>query len=227
MYFVYKKKSDVGEIQWMRENVKEGEVVFDIGANIGFYSLLLSNQVGSEGKVYSFEPDPLNYKRLRNSISSNFNTMCFNKAVGENKGSISLFKSKFLNVDHRTYKPDTYNEEIRVDLISLDDFCFEHEIEKIDFIKIDIQGYEMSAIKGAKIQLERNKRVKILSEFWPYGLKKAGSSALEYFNYLDQLGFDVFKINGLNLESLNQKIVEEMIDLPENEYFNIYAKRSV
>ena len=227
LYFFYKKKKDSFELSLIKNIVRNGNVVFDIGANIGFYSSFFSKYAGKHGQVYSFEPDSLNFSYLLKGTFSIPTINIFNTAIGPQKDTISFYKSKSLNVDHRTYKPDHFAEETKVNMTSIDHFCSEHAIDKIDFIKIDIQGYEMQAMLGAKFQLEKNRGIKILSEFWPYGLKKSGSSVLEYFDFLIQLEFQVFLLDKSQLLPLYRDQVLNMVNLPEENYFNIYAYRNV
>ena len=149
----------------------------------------------------------------------------YNKAVSSKTEKIKIYTSKNLNVDHRTYKPDEYDQEFEIDAVSIDDFLFEN-LNKIDFIKIDIQGFEMQAIKGLIKTLNSNTNIKIISEFWPYGLRKSGSSVSEYFNFLDDNGFNCYLLNKNSMQKLDIEKVQALEKSGEEHYFNIFAKRS-
>lgn len=221
MYNVFKKRQDAFEISLLKKYIKEGDLIIDIGANIGFYSELFSNLTGDKGMVYCFEPDQTNFKHLNDRVSHISNIKTFNKAVADKNHILKIYTSKMLNVDHRTYKPDEYDQEIDIEAVALDSFLNE---QPINFIKIDIQGFEMSAMTGMKTILQNN-NVKILSEFWPYGLKKAGSTILEYYLFLKQLGFTINLIKNNTLILLDEEKVKSFMNLPEDQYMNIFANK--
>src|SRR5690606_12592032 len=108
-YSRFKRKSDVSEINVLKNLVKEGHHVLDIGGNIGFYARLLSNLVGHNGKVYSFEPEKTNFKYLQKNTAELKNVKLFNSAVSDKKGILKVYTSKLLNVDHRTYPVNNYD----------------------------------------------------------------------------------------------------------------------
>ena len=94
-------------------------------------------------------------------------------------------------------------------------------------IKIDIEGFELDAIKGMRHILTNNHNISILSEFWPYGLKMAGSSVFEYYEHLKSLGFIVYLFTDQGLSSLSMENVKNMSFSDKEKYFNIYATRNV
>ena len=225
LYKVFKNKQDAFEIDLLNKHIQKNNVVLDIGANIGFYAAIISKIVGENGKVICFEPDITNFNYLKENTKKNKNIFIYNKAVSSKTEKIKIYTSKNLNVDHRTYKPDEYDQEFEIDAVSIDDFLFEN-LNKIDFIKIDIQGYEMQDIKGLIKTLNSNTNIKIISEFWPYGLRKSGSSVSEYFNFLVDNGFNCYLLNKNSMQKLDIEKVQALEKLGEEHYFNIFAKRS-
>lgn len=224
LYTLFKNKQDSFEIKLLKKYLVEKDVVLDIGANIGYYATILSKIVGREGKVFCFEPDLKNFNYLKIATKKLNNTFVLNKAVGSKTEKIKIYTSKIINVDHRTYKPDQYDKEIEIEALSIDDYLSSNL--KVDFIKIDIQGYEMEAIKGMKMILEKNNHIKLISEFWPYGLKKAGSSVTEYFNFLVDKGFNCYLLEKKSLLKLNLDKVKSIESLGEEHYFNIFVTRT-
>ncbi|HQQ94942.1 MAG TPA: FkbM family methyltransferase [Bacteroidia bacterium] len=222
LYAQFKEKQDAYEIELLERFVHKGDTVLDIGANIGFYAGILSELVGETGKVHCFEPDPGNFSRLKAGYGSCQNLVLHNKAVGPQTGTIKIYTSRQLNVDHRTYKPDDYEKEIEIPSQSIDDF---KEAGQINFIKMDIQGFEMFAMQGMLKTLDQNQHIRILSEFWPYGLKKSGSSAEAYFHFLRQRGFYVYLLKDKFLEELDEHQVKILAPMGEAQYFNILASR--
>ncbi len=185
LYRFYKKLSDRYERALVKDIISPGMTAVDIGANIGVYTAFLAKTVGQEGKVYAFEPSPSNFNLLK-KCNKNNNVVLIQAAVGNTTGQTTLYISDKLNVDHRTYETDEKRKKIDVSSYRLDDYLRD---EKVDFIKIDIQGFEYQALSGMKNILQTNPDIKVLMEFWPYGLKKAGASAEELITFLHNLDF--------------------------------------
>lgn len=226
LYSQFKTRQDTFEIELLEKNIKPGDTVLDIGANIGFYAKLLSKKVGSTGKVHCFEPDEKNFLHLKKNTNGLSNVVLLNKAVGPKTETIKIYTSKELNVDHRTYKPEEFEKEIEIEAVSIDGYLATLQNAKVDVIKMDIQGFEMQAIKGMTNVLEQNPAVKIISEFWPYGLKMAGSSVSDYFNYLINKGFNCYLLEKKTLRKLDAAFVKTLESLGKEHYFNIFASRS-
>lgn len=220
-YALFKKKQDAFEINLLKKYIRHGYVVLDIGANIGFYATLLSELVGEKGEVHCFEPDVKNFRHLQNSTKGYKNIHINNKAVGSKTEKIKIYTSKNLNVDHRTYKPEEYDKEFDIEAISVDEYIK----GKVDFIKMDIQGFEMQAVQGMQKTLSENKEIKVISEFWPYGLRKAGSSVLAYYEFLTAHDFTVYLLKKNSLERLTVDTVKSLSELGEEYYFNVLALR--
>ncbi len=189
LYILYKKINERKEINLIKNVVKPGMQVIDIGANVGFYSLLLSDLVGNRGKVHCFEPEKKNFRNLTKTCKGRKNIILNNMAVGKDNRNINLYISDDLNVDHLTYATNNMRKEINIKCTSIDNY-FKKE-KKIDFIKIDTQGFEYHVIQGMKNTLERSKRIILLSEFSKYDLGQAGSSHKDYLKYLRALGMKV------------------------------------
>jgi len=224
LYPVLKNRQDKREISLMRLYVKPGENVLDIGANIGFYTKILSKLVGNKGQVFSFEPDSLNFRHLQRNCGTLPNVQLHNKAVSSEAGVLRIYKSAMLNVDHRTYPVDDYESVEEIDCISPDTFLPENQ--RIDFIKIDIQGFEMSAFGGMQKILANNPNVKILSEFWPYGLSKAGHTTEEFLNFFWNAGFQVNLVKTTEFELLTPENFKKYDIVDESVYMNIFVTRN-
>lgn len=147
------------------------------------------------------------------------------KAAGPTTEKIKIYTSREINVDHRTYRPEEFDQEIDIEAVSIDAYVQSKALKKTDFIKIDIQGFEMQAAKGMERTLANNPHVKIISEFWPYGLSKAGSSATEYFDWLTAKGFTCYLMENSSLAKLEALKVKALEPLGKEHYFNIFALR--
>jgi FkbM family methyltransferase len=192
LYKLYKACSDRSERAILKEIIKPGMTVLDIGANIGIYTSFMAKIVGEKGRVYAFEPSPHNFNLLK-KYNNQGNVTLVQTAIGDTTGRIALYISDKLNVDHRTYETGEKRKKIDVPSYRLDDYL---QGRKIDFVKMDIQGFEYKALLGMENTLQNNQDIQILMEFWPYGLIKAGSKPEEVLAFLHRLGFQTELIEG-------------------------------
>jgi len=217
LYSAYKAVADRKERALMRGSIPPGATVVDIGANIGVHARFLSQLCGNSGRVYAFEPSPTNFARLKANVASCRNVTAVHAAVGLKSGTIGLFLSDALNVDHRTYDDGNGRERVEVPLISLDEYLRPGTV--VDFLKIDVQGYEDSVLRGAARVLQENPDIKGVIEFWPYGLKKAGTDPAGLLQFIAAQGFEVQALDGEDLGALDAD--------REFDYCNILIGRSL
>ena len=190
VYSGFKAYADRAERALLREHLRPGMVVVDAGANIGIYSRFIARLVAPGGTVHSFEPSPENFRRLREATAGTADIVARQMAVGDATKEIFLYVSESLNVDHRTY--DTGGEardRIAIQSTSLDDYF--PPGTKVDFMKMDIQGFEHHALRGAQRVLQENPRIKLLLEYWPYGLAAAGVKPSALRALLAGMGFRI------------------------------------
>lgn len=209
IYFIYKALSEREEIDLMKNTIKPGDVVVDVGANIGFYTLLFSDLVGSKGKVYAFEPEPENFEHLRKLCNGRNNIKLVNAAVSDKSGSINLYLSSELNVDHYTFKGKEERNVVKVRSVSLDKYF--NKRRKIDFVKIDTQGFEYNVLTGFKRTARRLKKLIIFCEVVPERLKQNVFTKDRLFNRLKNWGFTIKRIGKVTKKPLY--------------YFNIMATK--
>jgi FkbM family methyltransferase len=207
------------ETELFKKLLRSGMVVVDIGANIGYYTLIAARLVGNGGRVYAFEPESANYELLTKSIEINGykHVTHVQKAVSNNNGKIKLFVSKISPV-HPSFSEQNVPESggfLEVETLTLDDF-FENTVgsNKVDLIKMDTQGAEGLIIDGAEKVLRSND-LRIVMEFWPYGLRNIGSDPAELLYKLEDYGF---KIKLVEKADQNPKSVKRMriIEVCEN-----------
>ncbi len=225
-YSKFKLKNDKAEIDLLTTIIKPGDYILDIGANIGFYAKILSNLTTDKGKVFCFEPDSLNFKYLKRNTHSINNIILFNKAVSDKEGEIKVYKSKLLNVDHRTYPVNNYESIEEIESVSIDELLRMNIIEKVNVIKIDIQGYEMIAFKGMNNLLSNSLDLKIIAEYWPHGFKRAGTSAIEFYDFFNHIGYNFYLIDNNKLIRVTKKYIIENNDKPFEFSFNVLIQRN-
>jgi FkbM family methyltransferase len=175
------------------KHIHGGSTVIDIGANIGYYTMLAAQIVGSNGKVYAFEPEPNNFKLLQKNVEYNgyTNAVLVRKAVSNTNGKIKLYLAPSETSTHRIYRNEDHREHIFVDVTTLDQY-FDNMYPPVDLIKIDIEGAEYGAIKGMENLLRAKEDVNLITEFWPLGLQEFGSSAESFLALLERCGFTTF-----------------------------------
>lgn len=226
-YSKFKQKSDKVEIALLKNIIHEGDSVLDIGANIGFYANLLSDFVGEKGKIYCFEPDSENFKHLLINTKRKKNITLFNKAVSDKSDLLKVYKSKLLNVDHRTYPVNNYDTIEEVESVNIDELIRNKIIEKVDIIKIDIQGYELTAFKGMRQLLNEQSDLKIVAEYWPHGFMRAGSSAVELYDFFVEMGYGFFIISEDNIKKIDREFILKNNNKPFEYSFNVLIKKLI
>jgi FkbM family methyltransferase len=179
------------------EVVSDGDVVMDLGAHWGYYTLLAASLCGERGRIFAFEPHPTNFAFLKKNVEANglTNVVMVQKAVSNRAGSAKLFQSR-ITAGHSLYplppewslggSPTT--EAIDIDTVALDDFFAQSSVEP-RVITMDIQGCEPLALAGMQHLIERNPRLVLIMEYCPDYLDAKGAT-----DFLDQLagcGFEV------------------------------------
>jgi len=212
------------ETEILRKEIKNGDVVLDLGANIGFYTLIAAKLVGKRGRVFAFEPEPANFARLEMNVRLNGyeNVVLVQKAVSNRTSRCTLYLSDQDRDTHRIYDIRDGRRFIEVESIRLDDYFHN---QRVDFIKMDIEGAEWAALQGMSLLLEKNKRVKILTEFLPSGLKGFGIDPKEYLRLLIKYGFKLYSINERKRRMEPATIGGIMSSLNALGYINILCKR--
>jgi FkbM family methyltransferase len=220
LYAAYKAYADRAERQLLKEVLLPGAVTVDAGANIGIYSCFFARCVGPAGAVYSFEPAPENFSRLCAATRRFSNVHVWQAAVGERSGHSELYLSDRLNVDHRTYLTEPSGRRVvPIEMVALDEYF--KPGQRVDLIKMDIQGYELHALRGAGRVLADNPSVKLLVELWPYGLKQAGGNWVELVDTLTSNNMTVSEITARGRVPLRFDSITEAPDC----YVNLFASR--
>ncbi|GGO93609.1 hypothetical protein GCM10011584_32710 [Nocardioides phosphati] len=184
------------ETAWYRAHVRPGDLVVEVGANIGYFALILAQQVGPEGKVISFEPDPDLNKILRRNVTFNGYPQVDVReaAVAAEPGTATFFRSSVSTGDHRLFAHGPDDESFPVRIVTLDDELAGER--RVDLLKMDIQGAEPLALAGAAKVLAENPPRRILMEFWPHGIVGMGNDPRELVALLRHAGYTIDRIDG-------------------------------
>ena len=210
-YGTYEKS----EAKVMEEKIKGGNIVVDVGANIGLHTLNMARIVGNTGQVFAFEPDPSNFKILGKNVKVNNykNIILEQKAVGDKHGRATLYQAVNPGM-HRIFPQTKAKGQVQVELTSLDKYFIDSNlVDKINFLKIDVEGLEFSVLKGMENILKNNKKIKILFEFMPKNIMEADFIPIELLDYLTSNGFKLYCMDEKTKKLLYVSNNEEILRL--------------
>jgi FkbM family methyltransferase len=201
--------------------VRNGDVVFDLGANRGYYTTLFSHLVGRKGEVHAFEPVPVTFDHLSTSVlqAKRFENIELNNlAVGDYQGIVNLYMP---NLDdgqasmakHSTgsWQDITKVRKFECQIVKLDDYITSKNMKRLDFIKCDLEGAELLALKGLAKGIVEFKPL-IHLEICADWTKDFNYTPVEIVNYLSSLGYGAFFLVTDDLHSLDNPIVDLLPD---------------
>ena len=214
--------------QLLESIVARGMVVADIGASVGYHTLMMARLVGEEGRVFSFEPEPYSFELLVKNIKLNgYNNVCaVNKAVSDRNGKTWLFVPEDSTLKSRLL-PDrglANGRYIEIDMQTLDDFFRDYPAP--DVVKMDAEGAEPMVLSGMANIIQRKRQLKIITEFNPRRLRLLGNSPEEYLSMLSGYGFQMQKLN--DATNRLERVVETsaLMDYADQGSFtNLYCTR--
>jgi FkbM family methyltransferase len=173
----------------LRQMLKEGMTFVDVGANIGYYSVIASHRVGRAGRVYAFEPDPRNFRYLCENLSESAlpNTSAIEKAASDWTGVGAFVRDKAGAQGWLAGTRQTLNDA-RVETTTLDEFFRTEHWPPIHVMKMDIEGSEAAALKGMVGVVQRNPHMTVVLELNRDALERAGTSPSQLAMTLAGLG---------------------------------------
>lgn len=196
--------------------LKKGDHVLDVGANIGFHTLYFAELVGERGHVTAFEPVPYNFETLNYNVNlNNFKHIkTKNIALGSKNEQINIA------ADEKSTNPGTFNlfDQSGNTLITC---CIGDEIignERVDFIKIDVEGYESFVIQGLFETIKKN-RPKIIFEYDIHYHKKTGLAKDYIFTFLSELNYrfmHIYQDGPKNLDKFDKLQSGNILAIPND-----------
>jgi FkbM family methyltransferase len=215
MWLVYNYYMDWDEFHFIQRYVKHDSIVLDVGANIGIYTLWLSQYVSDPGRVIAFEPDPQNYERCAENLRRNrLESVRLERTALSNKCGTLQF-SIGQDTENHLLPPDAVAaSSVSVQSTTLDAYCRRHDIATIDFMKIDVEGAELMVLQGAAnvlagsgigvIQLELNDALK------KYGIRRS-----DVVQLLEDYGYRLYTYECASNEL---KRIQHGMNAPQNVY---------
>lgn len=184
----------------MRRLLKQGDVFFDVGANIGYLSAIAAGLVGTRGQVHAFEPVPQHFARLRRLAELNPDRMIVANAcaAGEADSTNTIYLARAagqstLVTSYKTRNDIVGSQEIRT--VRLDSYIDHARIDRIALIKIDVEGYELPVLKGLEGYFRRTgQRPPIICEIAPRAYPLLGRTLSELVRYMRDFGYSAFDL---------------------------------
>lgn len=190
------KKLEKESVVWCMKLICPGMVVVDIGAHIGYYSRLFSRLVGKSGCVFSFEPCSENYPVLSKNLSHHRyrNVAIFKKAVGAKNTQATLF----ISPGHSNHSLNAgFTESVgqeQVEITPLDLILEQQGISQVDFIKVDVEGFEIEVLNGMRGIIAKSPNLHMLVEYNARALRAGCVAPIDLLTLIESLGFEVRRI---------------------------------
>jgi FkbM family methyltransferase len=212
------KSFEESEIHFVEKLLRPGMTVLDIGAHHGLYTLLTSKRVGPRGRVIAFEPSPRERRRLLRHLRVNLcsNVLVVPCALGDHTGEADLFLVEGRDDWFNSLRPPVVEERtctVRVEVRRLDDVLAELGISQVDFIKLDVEGAELSFLHGATKLLQGASRPAILTEVQDLRTQAWGYPAREIIQFLLRAGYRWF---ALTVDSNLQPVSTDLLAYDAN-----------
>jgi FkbM family methyltransferase len=206
-------------------------VCLDIGANIGYFTLIMARLAGEKGKVFAFEPDPYSFDLLVKNITINgyHNVTPIQKAISNINGRATLFLDRTNQGSHSLARQgeDTHTfgkDTIEVETQTMGSFVSNYN-GRIDFVKIDVEGAEPAVLEGMENMINQNKDLIIITEFLPDVIRRFDSSPEEYLNRLLNYGFSLYGIDEEKESVALMDIASLLKECSSGKLANILARR--
>jgi len=199
---------DAGEIREALQCMPRNGVMFDLGANFGYYSITVASALQGNCRIYAFEPNPSTMERFKRNVA-------LNKTHGLHLLELGLSDAPghALVVETPAHSGAAYlrqNPRSGVPVTTLDLFCEQNEIDRLDLIKMDIEGAELRALHGGIATLKRF-RPAMLIELNPETSEREGYSVRDVVVFLEDLGYALWDVGS------RARITRDR--LPQSSYF--------
>ncbi len=211
--------------------VKPGMVVLDIGAHVGYYTRLSAELVGKTGRVVAVEPHPRTFEVLQRNTKNLRNVTLVQTAVAEEESTAELYDYLMMSASGSLHYDETLLETQRagvgssdvaprikeefpvekftVRTVRIDDLLREQGIQQIDFVKMDIEGAEISALRGMRNTIERSTNLILVMEYNPQALQAFNLEPLEALNEIVSMGFTDVQIIDDHGQLMTMEITSE------------------
>lgn len=218
LYLFYKKYFEALSPKTIQQFIPKDAVIFDVGANVGFYTIELAKWLNKNGRVIAIEPEEQNLKALRWRIKRK---NLYQKVIVEDAVASDMVGETFLNI-RKDHPGDHFiaSEGVMTKSVTLDHLASKHKLNRVDFIKIDVQGAELLVLFGCE-QVIKKFRPILMIEIDQTSLDRHDTDAKTLISQLTNLGYQ-FKISlDKNVtKDIEASGVRELADVTGN-YFDL------
>jgi len=247
--FSKEKSYEKGTVKILKRLLKKGMNVINIGANIGYFTVIIAKEVSPSGQVFAFEPSPITAQLLRKNIKINNceNVQVFTKAITNTIGKSNLWQAassvhnfvskkgldeiekiqrlSLLGINQEVKDVEKIREKFEVDTTTIDNFV-QQKNRPIDFLVMDAEGSEKYILDGMENTLKQNPHLDIITEYNPYTFELAGSTGESFLDKITELGFEIFQIDE-NSETIQPILKNKLIvDFKFPRYTNLYLTKN-
>jgi FkbM family methyltransferase len=209
-----------------RRLLRTGMIVADVGANVGFLTRHFSDLVGPDGKVFSFEPDPLNFRFLEFNTGACQNVERAQVAISNNAEPALLHLNSGSGAGNSLVNQSQSAQSVAVSCVRLDEFFADRGNPQINLIKIDVEGAEMKVLQGMSETIRRLPNLQIIIEYCPKNLESAGIKPSVVYDTLNTLDFAIAAIRKdgtiRNVSAFDD--LEPLLN--RNGYVNLFCSRN-
>ena len=214
-YYSAKNNISKDEEAFLRRLVLGSGTIIDIGANLGLFTLLLRKQFPNH-PIIAFEPSPSTFTALKDNVRRNraINVSCRQIAVADYDGTVSFCTREYAraNAGILSASEDIMESTIQVPCMTLDSFAFGNNLSEIAFLKVDVEGFEVSVFRGADRVLRVLRPRVIHFEVCPALAARAGFDPAETAAYLANRGYDLYRVaRDGHLKPINVMEISEII----------------
>jgi FkbM family methyltransferase len=200
LFFAYKRFAEdpFAALTTRRPDLFRGGHILDVGANVGYTAEIFAKAADEASRVYAFEPEPLNLRRLKGLVHRKgleLRITVVESAVGDTVGEVTLAVNDQHPGDHRVAAGTADARTIRVPITTLDAFVAQHGISPVRFIKIDVQGLELAVSRGMERVIEQNPRMAVAFEYQEQSAREWGYDSTDLARFYASRGFDLFVLN--------------------------------
>jgi len=190
---IYLNAFEPRESALVRDYLKPGMTFVDVGANVGYFTLMAASLVGVRGAVVAFEPSPYAFDRLARTIEGNQlpQVRAIQAALSDTSGTLQIYVPKLPGNHTPTMVANDGGDPIDVATHRLDECLVDLGIDRVDLMKIDVEGFEPNVLRGAKSYLEHGKINAILCEFNRLWLEANKSSPAQLYDDITSYGYEL------------------------------------
>ena len=199
---------ELTQTRWLARRARAGDTLLDIGANLGYYTVLMS-RLAPDGQVHAFEPDPENFALLTRNCELNGcrNVTLHNVALTDRSGAGALHRSGHNAGDHRLSAQGSPEAPLAITLATADEVLA--GLARVDIVKCDIQGAEVTAFRGMRALMARSApKPAMIVEFEPSSLQAMGTTPAELLDLLDGWGYRYQFVGWENIFSIDRAALE-------------------